>query len=321
MTPEVTVALCTRDRAALLHETLDRLTMISVPARLTWEVVVVDNGSTDATPAVIERFAARLPLRSVREPRPGVAHARNAAVAMAAGTSLLWVDDDELVSPAWLVEHLEAARAYPDVEVFGGPILPWFEGWGTEAPPWLAAAMRTAPGLIGSYGAQDFGATPRLLGPAEPLWNGNLLVRTAAHRQVPYDTDLGRRPGSRMGGEDDDLLRRLRARGAAARWVPSAWVHHVIPTARQSVGYFRRHHQGYGERAILEQRREGRALGHGARWRLRARWLRHELRFRALRATSTPERWIGPLMISAFAQGQLREARRQRREDRSDHRG
>jgi glycosyltransferase involved in cell wall biosynthesis len=198
--PWITVAVCTWNRATLLGAALERLVITRAPAGLPWEVVVVDNGSTDRTPAVIQAFGARLPLRSVREPRPGVSHARNAAVAAAAGTYVLWLDDDELVSPGWLTDYGAAARAYPTVEAFGGPIVPWYDSWGTTPPPWLAKAMLAAPGLAGSYGALDLGPTPRLLTPTEYLWNGNLMVRTAAHRQVPYDGAFGRRPGSRRGG-------------------------------------------------------------------------------------------------------------------------
>jgi glucosyl-dolichyl phosphate glucuronosyltransferase len=62
---EITVAICTWNRCKLLEQTLERMAAaLVVPADLAWELVVVDNGSTDATAEVIDRFRARLPIRS-----------------------------------------------------------------------------------------------------------------------------------------------------------------------------------------------------------------------------------------------------------------
>jgi hypothetical protein len=305
------------NRAGLLADALERLTLVSVPPDLTWEAVTVDNGSTDGTSSVIRRFGERLPVRSVLEPRPGIAHARNAAVRAARGTYVLWLDDDVLVSPMWLSAYHEASRAFPAADVFGGPIVPWYEGWGTTPPPWLAAARRVVPTLVGAYSALDLGPTPRPLAPEEYLWNANLMVRASAHRHAPYDTAFGRRPGSRIGGEEVVLLDRLRASGAIARWVPSAWVHHVIPVARQSIAYLQSHCEGWGEqKALVDRRQAGRGLSRRQRLWLRLLRVRHELRFQALRWTSSPERWIRPMVASSHIRGRLRSDRRARREAR-----
>ena len=68
---DVTVAICTWNRAALLDKTLERLAEVRVPAGLTWEVVVVDNHSTDGTAAVLARHAGRLPLVPLTELKQG----------------------------------------------------------------------------------------------------------------------------------------------------------------------------------------------------------------------------------------------------------
>ena len=76
----LTVAICTWNRAGLLARTLERLVAMESPVA-PWEVLVVDNGSTDDTPRVLDRFASRLPLRRLLEPALGLSNARNAAVA------------------------------------------------------------------------------------------------------------------------------------------------------------------------------------------------------------------------------------------------
>ena len=72
----VSVVVCTWNRAALLAKGLEAIAALDVPAGCEWELVVVDNACTDDTPAVLERFAERLPLRRVSEPRLGLSRAQ-----------------------------------------------------------------------------------------------------------------------------------------------------------------------------------------------------------------------------------------------------
>src|SRR5690606_16449022 len=109
---DASVVVCTRDRAASLAVTLESIAGLRIPALVVAELVVVDNGSTDGTPAVVEAFRRRspLPLRYVRELRPGIAPARNAGMAAARGRIVVFTDDDVTVEPDWLAEMLEAFR-------------------------------------------------------------------------------------------------------------------------------------------------------------------------------------------------------------------
>ena len=80
MTPAVTIAVCTRDRAPILRETLAHLRATVGEAPDAVEVLLVDNGSSDATPEVAAWFADWPAFRSVTEPTPGLSHARNRAL-------------------------------------------------------------------------------------------------------------------------------------------------------------------------------------------------------------------------------------------------
>lgn len=103
LNPAVTIAICTCNRAASLQETLLSLDSIDIPAEMPAELLVVDNGSSDDTPQILaEAPVRRLPVRTVREERKGLSHARNAAIANSTGRVLLWTDDDVRVHPAWL---------------------------------------------------------------------------------------------------------------------------------------------------------------------------------------------------------------------------
>src|SRR4051794_35896246 len=101
----VTVAICTWNRAGLLDQTLSEMGRLRIPSGLEWELIVVNNNCTDPTDEVIARHTGRLPIRRVSEPRPGQSNARNAAVRVARGDYIVWTDDDVLVDPLWLAAY------------------------------------------------------------------------------------------------------------------------------------------------------------------------------------------------------------------------
>jgi glycosyltransferase involved in cell wall biosynthesis len=117
----VTVAICSWNRAALLRETLKQMTHLERNDSIDWELLVVDNNSTDQTPDVLAEFAGQLPLR-LREPKPRKSNAANLVVKEARGEYILWTDDDVLVEPDWLRQYVTAFQRYPNAEVFGGRI-------------------------------------------------------------------------------------------------------------------------------------------------------------------------------------------------------
>src|SRR5262245_24832825 len=132
---QITVAVCTWNRAKLLEQSLASMRRLRVPSGHDWELLVVDNNCTDDTDAVLRSYAGCLPLRRLFEPTPGKSHAANLALAHARGELILWTDDDVMVDPDWLSAYAGAAARWPDVAYFGGRIVPLF-----EAPPprWLA---------------------------------------------------------------------------------------------------------------------------------------------------------------------------------------
>src|SRR4051812_16862242 len=120
---DLTVVVPTSGRAGYLEVTLDSLRgqRTSIPH----EVLVVDDGSTDDTPAVAERFGARL----VRHGERGsLTAARNTGLREAKAHLIAFVDDDVFVPPVWLDALVEGASRHPDAEAFGGPIRARFEG-------------------------------------------------------------------------------------------------------------------------------------------------------------------------------------------------
>ncbi|MFM9059145.1 MAG: glycosyltransferase [Planctomycetaceae bacterium] len=109
--PELSVVIPTRDRAALLDESLASLAAQTATGR--FEVVVVSDGSTDETSAVCDRWVARLPLTVVESPAAGIAVAKNLGLDVTAAPLVLFFDDDDIAAPDLVARHLEMHRLHP----------------------------------------------------------------------------------------------------------------------------------------------------------------------------------------------------------------
>src|SRR6185437_10384951 len=108
----ITVAICTRNRARLLRQTLEQMTRLAIPRAVTWELIVVENNCSDDSVGVLSEFRDRLPIRAISEETLGLSNARNAAVASARGQYIVWTDDDVLVDEGWLTAYVSAFERY-----------------------------------------------------------------------------------------------------------------------------------------------------------------------------------------------------------------
>ena len=143
----------------------------TIPRRRPFELLVVDNNSTDATPEVVARARARDDrVRYLRETKQGVSHARNAGIAAARAPILAFTDDDVRVGPGWLAAIARAFCQYPGASAVGGKVLPL---WPAPPPPWLTRAQWAPLALV------DYGEHP---------------VRVDAHNSLCL---IGSQPGSR----------------------------------------------------------------------------------------------------------------------------
>jgi glycosyltransferase involved in cell wall biosynthesis len=131
---DVSILLSTRNRVHVLARTLEAFRALDT-RDLTWELVAVNNGSSDSTAGVLARARESLPLVALSEPVPGKNRALNRALAIARGRRLIFIDDDVLPSHGWVAEYEAAARRWPEHSIFAGPIRPAMP---PGAPPVLA---------------------------------------------------------------------------------------------------------------------------------------------------------------------------------------
>ncbi len=296
----VTVAICTWNRSALLRQALEQMTKLVIPPGLEWELLVVNNNSTDATDKVIASYAPRLPVRRLFQATPGKSRALNLAVREARGEYILLTDDDALVDENWMAAYVRAIKQWPGAAFFGGPVRPAFAAL---PPTWLRQAW---PLIAGAYAERDLGtqAVPFRGGDHIP-YGVNWAVRLKEHRAYLYDPSLGRQPGKRIGGEDDALVGALLADGYEGWWVPEAIVQHYVPVERMKTRYIRSYYMGHGEFVHHKSPPwDGPVLFGRPRWLWKHAVLA-EAKYRARRLVSPPEVWIRDLITASRAWGQL----------------
>jgi glycosyltransferase involved in cell wall biosynthesis len=237
------VIVCTRNRAAQLEQLLRSMEKLSLPDGLCWELIVVDNGSTDQTPSVIESFQTTLPVKRVVQPVPGLSNARNAGVQAAQGAYIVWTDDDVLVQANWLSAYLEAFERHPQAVLFAGKITPVVE------EPCNAWFVRHRSYFSCLCAERDMGPTevPLDIALDRIPYGASFAVRANEQKRYTYDSELGVAPGRRMGGEETELFGRLLADGCEGWWVPDSEVLHLIPPSRQTKAYVASYFEAGGE--------------------------------------------------------------------------
>ena len=231
------VLLPTRNRARLLQQALQSLLAARVPSGLIVTIVVIDNGSTDSTPEVLDSFGARHPSRLVvvSERRCGKSRALNAGIAATHGDLVGMIDDDEEVDAGWYETVLRAFRDDPKLDYIGGPYVPV---WTEDPPDWIPSDYLAVLGEVGTgLPEQPFGLEfPGI------LKGGNAVIRrSTVERAGPYAEYLGPAgPAQLLSCEDEEMYQRLLKIGAHGRYLPALKVHHHVSKSRLTPSYFRR---------------------------------------------------------------------------------
>jgi glycosyltransferase involved in cell wall biosynthesis len=196
------------------------------------EIIVVDNNPDSSAKAAVAAIAAGgpVPIRYIAEPRPGISHARNTAIAAASGRYLAFLDDDQEAEPGWLAAHLAAIRRF-DADVVFGPFQPRFPVPAEEVSP-LAHAKFTRDEKMPT-GSRMPARSPIL---GLPGISNTMIDRSRCIAgPEPFDPDFGF-----AGGEDTLFFRELMRRGRKMIWCSEALVSETIPADRLAVRYLLR---------------------------------------------------------------------------------
>ncbi|MDO8475199.1 MAG: glycosyltransferase family 2 protein [Candidatus Rokubacteria bacterium] len=245
---DVSVLIATYNRAISLGRTLTALQGQRTAPGLTWELVVVDNNSSDDTRAVVSAAGAGfpVPMRYIFESRQGVSHARNTGIDNAKGGIIAITDDDCRPEPAWLQNVVDCMQRW-DADILGGRILP---EWSSPPPPWLATDRH----LWTTLAMLDDSVVRRVeLGPWQRehgfrVWTANMAIRRSVCEMGRcFDPAIGPRGKKKYSHEDILFVRKMVEAGKIVVYDPTPTVHHWVGPERMRKGFFRRHSFYYGE--------------------------------------------------------------------------
>jgi len=220
----ISVVVCTYNRAALLRLCLDSLSNQTL-GRDTYEVLVVDNNSSDATLKVANEYLNDgADFRIISEFEQGLSHARNRGWKEASGEFVAYIDDDAVAAPDWLVQMESFIAHNPDAEAFGGPCQVFYQ----NAPPsWFPP----------EFGSLSLGADVRevLLG-EEFIEGPNMVFRKSLLKALGgFKTSLGMKGAKISYGEETRLLLDIAEQKIPVYYLPDMKVLHLVAGYKMSL--------------------------------------------------------------------------------------
>lgn len=226
--PFISVIIPTHNRSGLLRQTVETLLQQDYPSDK-WEIIVVDNASTDDTWSVIERLMLDHDrVRGMRDDRKGAHFARNSGAIAAKGEILYFTDDDMLADPSMLRNLLDGFNADQKVASVTGKVLP---SWATEPPVWVLELCRNH--LLSLL---DLGEA-LIVSDEDP---GVFSCHQAVKREVFFAAG-GYNPDTNAevftGDNETGLNIKIRKLGHRFAYVGSAVTHHIIPESRMTQRY------------------------------------------------------------------------------------
>ncbi len=309
-----TVLFATHNGAHTLPRVLDAYMRLHTGGTI-WQLVIVDNASTDETPQIISSFTPHLPLRAIRTEKRGKNVALNIGIEEIDGELVILTDDDAVPATDWLVQLIKCAAEHPEFDIFGGGIDPI---WPEDLPEWIPRLVN-----LGATFAITPSDTPS--GPicASQIWGPNMAIRSklfaAGHR---FNEAVGPTAGQYIMGSEVEFTCRLERLGHKAWFCGDARVGHIVRQNQISRKWIVDRAFRLGRHMYHQERPQFQAsdkLIRGApRWKYR-RLVSEQLRHLGARLLGDQDRSFLAEWEVSFLRGYLHEAHQHRPECASRH--
>lgn len=222
----ISVVVCTFNRSHLLCKCLESLANQNIAGKL-YEIIIVDNCSSDDTGAVVKRFTSQYEhFHYVFEEQAGLSHARNRGWREAHGQYVAYIDDDAIAYPNWISGIIDFAKRKPDVDLFGGPYDAYYL---VSKPAWFPP----------EYGVFNLGEQERyiILG-SEWISGSNMVIKKDLfYLYGGFDVRLGMIGSNVAYGEEVNFFISMHDKGIHIYYAPSIRVSHLVAEYKMSLSW------------------------------------------------------------------------------------
>lgn len=238
--PLISVVICTYNRDTYIVDALNSLDKQSLSPS-DFQIVIVNNNSTDNTESLCKNFIATHPHLSiiyVNESNQGLSFARNRGLVESTAEIISYLDDDAIAEPNFLAEIIDFMSIHPESAAVGGKIIPRYI---SSEPSWMSKYVYALVGGI------DLGnELKEYSGERYPRGSNMSIRKNVLEHANGFDTGLGRIAGKSLASEEKDLFERLKNKGYRFHYLPQLVVHHVVDDHRLTKAAIRKLANGFG---------------------------------------------------------------------------
>ncbi|MDG6219103.1 MAG: glycosyltransferase [Candidatus Thermoplasmatota archaeon] len=246
MKPKISAIICTLNRAKYLEKAINSLINQTIDPEF-YEIIIVDNGSTDNTKNLVENLRNNEQLCYIYEPIRGLSQARNTGWQNARGEYIAFLDDDGLATVNWLEEIINTfEKTSPSPDACGGKIELI---WETNRPSWIADSMLKPLGYF-DYGDKSFS----LDSGNQNIGGGNMAFKKNIPELIGYfNTNLGRKGSNLLSNDENDFFSRMRKKGLKLCYNPKiVALHHVTKNRTEKNWFLKRYYWQGKSNSILD---------------------------------------------------------------------
>lgn len=244
---DMSIIIPTYNNAKILSRTLKSLRTLPISCGFEWELVVVNNNSTDNTDEVVRSYVECLPIKLIFEGRQGTSVAKNTGINSSTGKLIVFTDDDVRPARDWLNVFWGGYCENPVGCFWGGPVISEFE---SEKPPWRL--LRYAPPSVSGL---DFGNQQKVIGRDQYFIGANWSCpRAAIVANGGFDVNMGLAASDKWVrvGEETDLMSRLRESGCQGIYLPQAINHHFVPAVKTTLQHIASREEAHAYYAAMK---------------------------------------------------------------------
>jgi glucosyl-dolichyl phosphate glucuronosyltransferase len=237
----LSIIICTYNREEFIGKTLEYVGRQHLDPRL-FETIIVNNNSQDRTESICQEFINTHPelnVHHVIETKQGHSYARNRGIAESRGELIAYIDDDAFVREDFAAKIIRFFQSHKEVQVIGGKVIPVYQG---TPPEWMTSY------LLPLVSALDMGNHSRpFTGRKFPIGANVTFRKEVFEKYGHFNVELGRIGTGLMGGDEKEMIFRLKKNGEPIWYVPDVVVEHIIPPKRIEKNYIQSLAKGVGQ--------------------------------------------------------------------------